>query len=44
MLPGRGGLAGGAPGRDAARLIFIDETWSKANVTRLIGRANAASA
>ncbi|NLG27373.1 MAG: IS630 family transposase [Chloroflexi bacterium] len=27
------------PGHDARRLIFIDETWSKTNMTRLRGRA-----
>jgi transposase len=27
------------PGQDVARLIFIDETWSKTNLTRLRGRA-----
>jgi len=27
------------PGRDARRLIFIDETWAKTNMTRLRGRA-----
>ncbi len=27
------------PGLDAGRLIFIDETWAKTNMTRLRGRA-----
>jgi transposase len=27
------------PQRDGARLIFVDETWSKTNMTRLRGRA-----
>lgn len=27
------------PGRDRRRLIFIDETWAKTNMTRLRGRA-----
>ena len=27
------------PGKDARRLIFIDETWAKTNMTRLRGRA-----
>jgi hypothetical protein len=26
-------------GLDAARLVFIDETWAKTNMTRLRGRA-----
>ena len=29
----------GQPGRDARRLIFIDETWAKTNMTRLRGRS-----
>jgi transposase len=27
------------PGRDGGKLIFIDETWTKTNMTRLRGRA-----
>ena len=27
------------PGLDGRRLIFIDETWAKTNMTRLRGRA-----
>jgi transposase len=27
------------PGRDAGRLVFLDETWAKTNMTRLYGRA-----
>jgi transposase len=35
----RAGWKCGQPGLDGGRLIFIDETWAKTNMTRLRGRA-----
>jgi transposase len=35
----RGAWKNEQPQRDAERLIFIDETWTKTNMTRLRGRA-----
>lgn len=39
MAQQRAGWKGQQPATDARRLIFIDETWSKTNMTRLRGRA-----
>lgn len=39
MAQRRGQWKSDQPARDARRLIFIDETWAKTNMTRLRGRA-----
>ena len=39
MAERRGAWRAGQPELDARRLIFIDETWAKTNMTRLRGRA-----
>ena len=39
MSPRLSGMARTQPALDPSRLIFIDETWAKTNMTRRYGRA-----